>query len=47
MNRDPFYVSLWIGALVLAGDPNYDPFPTELDELAERYFARFPPAARA
>jgi hypothetical protein len=47
MNRDPFYVSLWIGALVLAGNPHYDPFPAELHELAERYFRRFPPIARA
>lgn len=47
MNCDAFYITLWIGALVLAGDPNYDPFPDELDELAERYFRAFPPIARA
>lgn len=42
MNQDLFYAALWIGALVAAGDPNYDPFPEELIELAERYFRRFP-----
>jgi hypothetical protein len=42
-----FYTTLWIGALMLAGNAALDPFPAELDELAKQFFTRFRPIAKA
>lgn len=47
MQTDPFYIALWIGALVCASDATYDPFPVQLDELAAEYFSVFRPRAKA
>jgi hypothetical protein len=41
------YGALWIGALLLASGAIQDPFPSELDEVAARYFERFPPTTKA
>lgn len=38
--------ALWYGALLVAAGLA-QPWPPDLDELAERYFAAFRPAARA
>ena len=51
MHRDleveAFYAALWIGALMLADDPAFDPLPGALDELVLEFFAAFRPIATA
>lgn len=41
------YAALWLGALLVATDAAVDQFPAELHELARRYFATYPPRAKA
>jgi len=46
-NVESFYATLWLGALMLAGNSSFDPFPDELDDLATRFFTLYRPAAKA
>lgn len=39
--------ALWCGALRIAAGLELDPWPEDLAELAERYFALFRPGAQA
>ena len=41
------YAALWLGALLAAAGELPDPFPPPIEELARRYFERFPPNAKA
>lgn len=41
------YGALWIGAFMLASGSIKAPFPAELEEVAARYFERFPPTTKA
>jgi hypothetical protein len=43
----PFCTTLWLGALMLAGNVALDPFPDELHELAREFFSLFRPVAKA
>jgi hypothetical protein len=44
---EDFYAALWIGALLLAGGAALDAFPRDLDGLAQEFFERFRPIAKA
>jgi hypothetical protein len=44
---EDFYVTLWLGALMLAGNRVLDPLPDDLGEQAEQFFAAFPAVAKA
>jgi hypothetical protein len=44
---DDFYAALWIGALLFAGGAAIDAFSDDLDELAQEFFERFRPMAKA
>jgi len=46
-NVESFYTTLWLGALMLAGNSSFDPFPDELVDLATRFFTLHRPAAKA
>lgn len=41
------YVTLWLGALMLAGNREFEPFPDEFGELAVAFFAACAPVAKA
>ena len=41
------YAALWLGALLAAAGELPDPFPPPMEELARRYFERFPPEVKA
>jgi hypothetical protein len=41
------YAALWHGALLAAAGELSDPFPPQIEELARRYFERYPPDAKA
>jgi hypothetical protein len=41
------YAALWLGTLLVAAGELPDPFPPPIEELARRYFERFPPRAKA
>jgi hypothetical protein len=41
------YAALWFGALLAAAGELPDPFPPPIEELARRYFERFPPEVKA
>jgi hypothetical protein len=45
--RDPVLIVLWLAALRLAAGEVFDPWPEDLDEIAARYLAAWPPVARA
>lgn len=44
---ESFYAALWLGALMLAGNAAFDPFPDELDDLVLTLFQLFRPRAKA
>ena len=44
---ESFYATLWLGALMLAGNTAFEPFPDELDDLAREFFSWFRPFAKA
>jgi hypothetical protein len=41
------YAALWLGALLIAAGELPDPLPPQIEELARRYFERFPPDVKA
>jgi hypothetical protein len=47
MNIDPFACVLWLGSLLAAADPFFDPLPSSLDVLLAMYLAVVRPKARA
>lgn len=44
---ESIYTTVWIGSLLLAGNPGFDAFPDELTEIATEYFLLFAPVAKA
>ncbi len=46
-SRAAFYAALFLGEFLLATGKIADPFPAKLERLARRYFALFPPSAKA
>ena len=47
MNIDAFACALWIGALLVAVDPAFDPFPAKLDEFVTTYLVLYEATAQA
>jgi hypothetical protein len=47
MNTDTVACALWIGSLLVAANPGFDPFPSSLDEFVSTYLALVRPVARA
>ena len=41
------YAAFFFGALLVAAGELPDPFPPPIEELARRYFERFPPEVKA
>jgi hypothetical protein len=44
---EDFCTTLWLGALMLAGNAVFEPFPDDLELLAERFFTLYRAAAKA
>lgn len=47
MNIDPFCCVLWLGSLIAASDPTFDPLPASLDEIVATYLSLVRPMACA
>lgn len=47
MDTEPVACALWIGALLCAADPTFDPLPERLDEFVTTYLAVVRARARA
>lgn len=46
-NLEFFYVTLWIGALLLAGNGALELCPAEFDKLVTQFLAAYRPSAKA